>query len=174
MDKSVSRYLEYFVNSEENPSAVLQQFLDLNEYEAIILYLNRQVSLQYTLWDVNMYDDEGNLEGKKKVAFDEKNRPIMSYHIDLNTGEIANIPSPYKRFYINEFDSDRENLRVQCEYNTDGTLQRIFDEDPNYGYIHPFSVPEFFENTAFSEVRFRWSEHPYYHSLYPLLPVGEL
>lgn len=159
----------YFLNSSENKNFIIDQFTDSTKNEMCLVYFNKQSLGDYNLWDWESYSMDRVLKLKGKHVFDKNNKIILSINYDLDTNAIK---SAYKYYYENLIEGEMTDHLLRFSYDN-GELDSISDIKSTYGYIQSIDLEQFLADIEFSQVQFPWHQHPYYHSLYPLLPQSE-
>jgi len=166
------KYFEYFLSPNENKNDIIQYYQNQSLSSGIIIYLNKQTSFDFEMWDWEDYSKTGTLISKGKIIYDNQKREIFYCVIDQQTNEIAYNPKPRKHYYGNS--NDPNNLKLDFKYELDSQTNQIKvsidDDNETSGVIHTMKQDYFIE--VFGQ-NF-WDSHPYYHSLLPLLPISSV
>lgn len=163
--------VSYFLDSSEDKNHILQQYNDPN-IVACVLHFNKQTENGFSMWDWEQYNKTSILIFKGKKAFTDANRIICHSTFNLVTNELEE--GAVKVYYGNQFIDERDDQFLRITYMANGEVDLIFDVNEKFGYIKGISLGQFLADKQFSQQDFPWDEHPYYHSAYPFLPIGNL
>jgi hypothetical protein len=172
LDNVIYKVVKYFLDSAEDKTTILDEYTNANTETSCILYFNMQSVPGFSLWDWEDYSETAQLAFKGKAVFDDKNRLVMSCSFDLLTNALR--PGALKNYYSDYTGDENADNLLQFEYDSDGEVDLVFDVQGKFSYIEGITLGTYLQDTVFSEVDFPWDEHPYYHSIIPYLPTGNL
>lgn len=131
------KWFQYYMDPTENKNAIIQQFTDeVNDFR-LGIYLNKQNSFGFIMWDYEGYTSAGILKTKGKIVFDDSERLIFSCSFDLQTNELKSFPYPTKYYYGNSSELEGLVLRFTYELDENNNYQvRIKDVYETTGEIH--------------------------------------
>lgn len=168
------KFFEYYLDSGENKSNIIQQYTDeANDYR-LGIYSNLQTAFSFKMWDYENYSNTGVLIAKSKVVFDSQNRLILKVYFDMQTNEMKKFPLPIKYYYASSEDvtNGLDNLELMFTYEFNETTNQfvtyIKDLNETTGEIHTKNRDGFIELMGLDF----WNKHSYYHALQPLLPLS--
>ena len=164
--------IEYFLDITENKNTILQQYTDQSNNVNCVVYFNNQSSNGYYLWDWESYSTIGTLKFRGKTVYDIDHKLIMYCSFDLNTGLLQE--GAWKNCYANQSKTESEDQLLQIIYDVNGNVASLVDFTGKFGYSKSLTIDEFLADIKFSQVDFPWDQHPYYHSVLPYLPEGNL
>ena len=168
-DKSV--IIEYFLDFDEDKSAIVDQLYQRDKLvESVVIYSVKEVSGNFSKWNYEYFRVDGTVRERGIEVFDAYNRTIFSGSLDLNTNTLLDGSS---KNYYNDLSAEESEPFISFTYHADGTVNWVIDNEELY-YIKGVSLEEFLANSEYSQVDFPWNNHPYYHSTYPFLPIGDL
>lgn len=170
--KSISRTVEYFLSPEENKTDLLRQFSSTVNNRKSIFYFNKQSANNINLWDYEEYGKDEKLYFKGKQAFDALDRLVFDCTFDLATNQLKDSATKY--YYGTAVENTTDDPVLSFTYDSNGDITWIMDTQEKFGYIKGISLNEYLADTKFSQVNFPWDQHPYYHSVTPYLPTGDL
>jgi len=169
---AASTTISYFMDVDENKNSLISQYTDANKNVSCLLYTNKQTTNSFSLWDQEHYSVNGVLAGRAKIAFDERDRIILIAPLNIDT----NMPQSLsiKKFYGDDNSNPSGETLLEFGYSPDNTIDYVFDPQGYFGYGDTLRFDQFLDDIEFSQHAFPWDQHPYYHSITPYLPEGDL
>ena len=165
-----TRGYDYFLDISEDKNNIIQLYMSKSLFKGISIYENKTNLFGFTAYDVEDYNKEGVLSYKNKEVYDSLNRIVFYCSFDLLTNEIRKSVTPVKYYYGNENDLPDLILKFTYEFNEDLNqfVTYVLDENDVTLQFNTMNTAKFIE--VFGQEF--WDSHPYYHSLYPLLPTS--
>lgn len=159
--------IEHYLIDDEEKQNVLNSYI--NRYNSITLYFNKQTQLDFKLWDFESYSDSGVLKSKGKATDDRYDRIIFYCYFDLQNGQLKNMS---EKTYYNPLSTENE-IFFMFRYDDQGQLDWVRDFK-NVSWNDGYHASEFQQIGSDPSIDFLWEQHPYYHSTYTFLPIGDL
>ena len=162
--KFVLSDVEYYISSEENLNAIINEYVSESLNYFVAYYNNQSNSFGDQYWEYNIYKRLSLITKGKKV-FTNEGLLLASCLIDINTGLISD---RWKHFYGDKSiykRIDYEDHFLSITYD-DSNVVKIYVSDDDY-------FLDGFLESHYADI-FVWNNHPYYHSFEPMLPIGPL
>ncbi|GEM_PF-2920532 len=170
--RKIYKRLSYYLDNDNDYNDKLNEFMQVPDATSVRIYFNKVSAYGFRSYDSHVYKKDGLIFKKEKFVFDNQNRLIMHCDIDLQTENL--IYPNHKYYYGNEgelqiYGSDFY-LKFSYELDSDTSQIETFVQDKreNAFEIHQMDVNETIE--YFGQVF--WDAHPYYHSMFPLMPTS--
>ncbi len=164
--------VDYFLSSDKDKNDILQKYSDPVNHVRCILYFNNQIANNFNLWDWESYSEDAQITFKGKIVYDSKHRLIFYCSFNLLTNKLDN--GAWKNYYGNIFENEHDDKLLIFDYDNNGDIDWIIDIKEKFGYTKGISLNQYLADTDFSQVDFPWDKHPYYHTVTPYLPTGDL
>ncbi|MDN3548772.1 hypothetical protein [Mucilaginibacter aquaedulcis] len=164
--------VKYFIDATENKQDIIQKYVDPSTNSNLVIFSNRIQANGFDLWDWESYERSSEIYFKGKEVFDGQLRTVFVCSFNKSTNAL--LPGSQKYYHGNQFVSPTEDLLLEFIYDANGNVDLVFDSNENYGYIEGISLATFLDDANLSQDVFPWDEHPYYHSVLPYLPFGNL
>ena len=167
-------WYEYYLDPSESETDIIRQYTGETENHSLTVYLNQQTAHGFEMWDARDYNREGVLRFRSRIVYDSLGRMVSKVNFDIQTDEVMRHSAYCSSKYYYGTDIDTENglpdLELRFTYEFDERISRfvtyIKDVNETAGEIHTMNVEDFTELFGGDF----WNAHPYYHSLYPILP----
>jgi len=168
--RKIFKSISYYLDNDNDYNDKLNEFMQVPDATSVRIFFNKVSAFGFRLYDAHVYKKDGILFKKEKIVFDNQNRLIMLCDIDLQTENLIYPNSKY--YYGNETELQiyGSDFYLEFSYKLDSETNQLItyvsDKSENPFHINQLDVNKAIEyfGQAF------WDAHPYYHSMYPLLP----
>jgi hypothetical protein len=168
--RKIFKSISYYLDNDNEYNDKLNEFMQVPDATSVRIFFNKVSAFDFRLYDAHVYKKDGILFKKEKYVFDNQNRLIMHCDIDLQTENLIYPNSKY--YYGNETELQIYGpdfyLKFSYEFDseTNQLITYVSDKSENPFHINQLNVNKAIEyfGQAF------WDAHPYYHTMFPLLP----
>jgi len=170
--RKIFKSISYYLDNDNDYNDKLNEFMQVPDATSVRIFFNKVSAFDFRLYDAHVYKKDGILFKKEKYVFDNQNRLIMRCDLDLQTDELTFYSPNQKYYYGNEtelqiYGSDF-HLEFSYEFDSETNQLETYVSDMRE---NPFHINQLDVNKAIEYFgQAFWDAHPYYHSMYPLLP----